>query len=274
MTSWWTGLEPAQTTVTCGGADHRLRWADGVLTAPDHDDIDGERAMAVLGGERCACVDVLDAWARRADDPMVLLLARRGPTDVLGIDEDDAPWAVPSAASGAVGWASYVPLSSVGFVTAGAASGMPAPADPGPDASDEIIGLLALGGGLADRLVATTAARWRDRATDHPAPLHAALYGRALATLRTWLAEPDLELELELVADDAPRTLTRDGTTLHAALPFGWLLDVWTRGFAVVADRFVLAATPSPDGSRWALDAVGSGLDAPSRIVLDLDPAD
>ena len=75
MIAGWHGIPPAVAPVTCGGARHRLRWADGKLGAVDHDDVDGERTLAALSGERCACIDLLDAWARHAADVRVLVLA-------------------------------------------------------------------------------------------------------------------------------------------------------------------------------------------------------
>ena len=95
MTPWWLSLPEAQATIDCGEQTHRLRWQQGDLQAVDHEDIEAERTLAALGDQRCACADVLDAWARHASDLRVLVLASRGPTDPLAIQADQA--ASPSA---------------------------------------------------------------------------------------------------------------------------------------------------------------------------------
>jgi len=269
VTDWWAGLAPAQTTIPCGGLRHRLRWEAGTLRALDHDDLDGERTLAALGGERCACVEVVDAWARHAADPAVLLLGRRAPTDALAAGEDQAPWAPASAAgpSGAVGWTMYTPVrGSMGYLGVSTPTIQPAE----PDSTAEIAGLLTLGGGLGDRLVATVAAHFRERVDEARVPLHATLYGRLLAGAILWLAEPELELQLELVADDAPRRIVRADDGVRAELPYAWLPDVWTRDLGVVAGRLVLDAVSEDDGRRWRLAAVGPDLGGLETVGLAL----
>jgi len=81
--SWWTGLPPLEETIPCGDADHRIRWSAGELATPDHDDPDGERTLAALGGQATPCIEVLDAWQRHREDLDVLLLASRGAADPL-----------------------------------------------------------------------------------------------------------------------------------------------------------------------------------------------
>jgi hypothetical protein len=240
VSAWWTGLAPAQTTLECRGATHRLRWADGELLALDHDDIEGERALAALGDERCACVDTIDGWARSATDLRVLVLASRGPGDAI---------ARPEPQHGHSGWMSYGPGSNQ------------------PEDKDALARLLALGGGLPERLVATVAAsRLGEHAPKERARLHAALYGRATAALRDWLAEPGLPVELAM--EDGPRVV-RDGDRLEATLPFSWLVDVWAKGLEVNWGRFCLAAE-TEDGRRFTLTTVAPDLGEPQRVVLEL----
>ncbi|GEM_PF-4741728 len=149
MTSepWWSGVPAAQARVECGGRRHVVRWQEGRLLAVDHEDADAERTLAALGGDRCACTDVLDAWERHADDLRVLVLARRGGADQLPASP---PW--PAA-----GWTGR-PASQRSVAWAVLAKGPPAarpapftgrPGQPsGTDPDDELIGLLGLGGGL------------------------------------------------------------------------------------------------------------------------------
>lgn len=261
MTAWWTGLAAAQAEVPCGGARHRLRWEAGELHALDHDDLEGERTLAALGGDPCACVTITEMWARHATDPRLLLLASRGPGDRVRIDADETPWASPSAHPSG-GWTSYTPVVGAQLTA------FALPDEEAEDDPDDPAPLLGLGGGLPDRLVAGVAAHWRDRVAERPQELQAALYGRLLATLRSWLGEPGLELEL--VMDASTRAIARQGGAIHATLPFAWVCEVWVRGFAVVADRLVLAAAASDDATRWELTAVGPDLGEPEGVVLVL----
>lgn len=45
-----------------GDGPHRVRWCDGRLVLLHHPDPIGEQVLVALGGERCLCFDVLDAW--------------------------------------------------------------------------------------------------------------------------------------------------------------------------------------------------------------------
>jgi hypothetical protein len=293
MNPWWSGLLPAQATVLCGEHSHRLRWQEGALHALDHDDLEAERALAALGGERCTCVDVLDAWARHADDPRVLVLASRGPSDPLAAQADwtaqlgtqavPMPTGVPRSrmaprsllrlpsrrrAIAARGWTSYAPIVSRPGQTVGLSLRTPA--------ESELVALLGLGGGLQDRLVANVAATWAQRferpdsavAAARPV-LHASMQGRLAAAVRNWLGRADLEVELDLVASRHQPTLSECEGAVRAELPFAWLADVWSRGLSIVMGRFCLAAS-TEDGRAWKLMTVGPdfGLAAAVRVEL------
>ena len=158
MSEWWVGLGVAETVVECGGVSHRLVWEDGILHATAHKDAEGERTLAALGGTRCECVDLLDAWARRRTDVDALVFASRGPGDHFAL-EDETQRA----------FAGHLP----------------------PEPHDELLSLLRLGGGLSERLIATVAAEWARR-IEQPggdydwarARLRAGLYGRLRPALR------------------------------------------------------------------------------------------
>lgn len=145
MVSWWVGVAPAEVGVDCGGERHRVIWRDGALSAPDHADLDGERTLAALGGDGCACVEIVDAWERHVADEEVLVLGSRGPADqILSVEWGGNPYAD---------------------------FGVPASAN-------DLQALMRLPGELPNRLVATVAAGAK------PGPaLHAALYGRVSAAL-------------------------------------------------------------------------------------------
>jgi hypothetical protein len=203
--TWWAGLAPAQAEVSCGGQQHRLRWAGGRLHALDHDDPEGEQIMVALGGT-CPCADFLAAWAEHTDDLGVLVLASRGPADPIPFLPS------PRGLFGSLG-----PLLALG-----------------PAFQDRLSATVAAA--WRDRL--------RAGAEPDPR-LEAALYGRLLAALRGWTGRPDLELDLVMVAEGQPLALTGQAKLIRAEVPFGWLIEVWARGLAMVWGRFCLSAVPA-----------------------------
>lgn len=293
MSAWWAGVPGAETTVECGGSTHRVRWADGRLEAVDHDDAEGERALAALGGEPCRCVELLDAWARHADDLRVLVIASRGPGDVVATGAGTAglhgtahgipatvparPSRPPMTRSGQVGWiaASLGGASGRIAVSVGGPAGGGRFGQAGPDA--ELLGLLGLDGGLPERLQASVIGAWAERLAGDDgrcraaAPrLAAAVHGRAAAGLRAWLGRPDLVVDVALAdAGQPPRLEWVAGRRVAASLPFAWLEAVWARGLTTVMGRFCLTAT-SPDGCAWELTTVGPELGRPETIGLEL----
>ncbi len=289
MTDWWAGLAPAEARLTCGGDQHRLAWREGELRAPDHADPDAERTLAALGGERCACVEMLDAWHAHASDLRVLVLGSRGLSDPLAAPRDAGTGVSGGLLAGAgprgpVRAAAHrTALFHYGsaavarvMVSGGPAAGVtPGGLVPDPDA--ELAGLLGLGGGLPARLAATVAAAWAARleGLDRPdtagpavARLHAALAGRATAALRTWLGDPALPVDVRMTDGSAEPLLARVGDGLRAELPFGWLSRVWARDLAVVAGRFCLAAEVS--AGRWRLSVLDPAIGPPQRLSIEL----
>jgi hypothetical protein len=272
VSDWWAGLPPAQTMIGCSDEQHRLRWEEGRLQALDHADADRERTLAALGGQRCACVDLLDAWARHAGDLRVLVAASRGPSDPLGD---------PSAAGGAgmptqmlaPGRGRLRPRPGAGSLPRpGAVRRGGTPNQPDPD--DELIGLLALGGGVPERLVAATLAEWSQRldartpeTEAEAAKLHAALYGRAAAAIRSWLGEPSLIIETRVIESKGEPRLGAVDDGVRAELPFSWLLDVWCKGLVTIAGRFTLSAAVTDRG--WTLSTIAPDLGPPSPMTID-----
>lgn len=179
MSHWWAGIPPAEATVLCAGYTHTVRWEAGELIAVDHGDAEGEATLAALADETFPCLELVRTWTRRSDDPHVLTLASRGPTDLLNIDFD-----------------------RLRFDHRG----------PRGQTEAQTLRLLAAGGQLPDRLQATTAAIWARRLRTGHATLEtarpqlvAALYGRAL-TLRAWLHEPRLAIELTMIGPAEQRS--------------------------------------------------------------------
>jgi len=108
---WWALLPPAQAQVACGGGSHRLRWDQGRLTAADHPDAEGELVLAALGGDRSACLDLVEAWGRRGEDLQVLAVGPRSAADELTITPDDLDHLGMSGG----GWFAYSPLTARRF---------------------------------------------------------------------------------------------------------------------------------------------------------------
>jgi hypothetical protein len=61
----WAGFPPLELAVECGGEQHVVRWADGELSAPEHDG-GGESVLTALGGAPPRCSRVVEAWTRVA----------------------------------------------------------------------------------------------------------------------------------------------------------------------------------------------------------------
>lgn len=236
-TPWWAGFSPAEAEVECGGALHRLRWREGQLHAVDHPDAAGERTLTALGGDRNRCIDLVDAWEGHQRDIAVLTLGSRGPSDRLRIS-------VTSDQQAAGGWFAYAPATGLAFSGvpgAGRTLGMGGPDDPGV----ELVDLLALGDPLARRLSATVAATLESSAdlnneTRERSDLTAAVYGRMLCALQTWLGTPDINLELQICASGDRPQVSRRGQNVDAKVPLRWLHQVWARNLAVVGDSFVV----------------------------------
>ncbi len=269
---WWRGVPPAVARVSCDGRKNELRWAAGKLRAPGHPDLESERILSALAGQRFACLDALDAWSAHADDLRVLVLASRGPADPVAVRLDEP---------GLTGWTGRTGRAATmqrrrSAVTAVLGGGAAASREP----QDALATLLSLGGPMQARLTATVAAAWCERLRDGAAPadaaaaawpaLHAALYGRVVATLRTWTGRPDLRVALTMIPESGRPALARDGDGIAVELPFGWINDVWAQGLGTCWDRFVLAAAPAGDG--WALSAVPPDLGPPTPITISVPP--
>ena len=281
VTDWWTGLDGRGHDVRCRGAGHRIRWERGELVACDHGDPDDERTLAALGrravrlhrpARRLGAAHRRPAGAR--PQPARRLGRRRAPLGwTLAEHGGRGDAAVRPATFGA-----DLPLPSVPRI-----GRFPIYPRSWDESEAELIALLGLGGGVAERLVATVAATWarRLRPGANVVPvavpqLRSALHARLLATLRGWLGEPRLSLTLELVGEDDPRSLSRAGGRIRAELPFAWLAEVWARRPAIVDGRFCLAAETG-DGDIWELTTVAPDLHTVQRATLSavgLAPSD
>jgi hypothetical protein len=276
-------LPPATTRVDCSGERHTIRWAAGELSAPDHGDPEGERALAALGGTSCACLDILGAWARHREGLRLLTAISRGPGDLIQSEGFGAPPGLRRAKKSgrAVGRPGVATATRSGWVASAPLSGLSPAGARGqfagtPDSPEEEIALLAgLGRDVTVRMVATiTETLLQQPSTGalygpavRPA-LEASLFGRASDALRMWLGAPDVEVELEVTDQPDDWTLTGDvDSSLRLLLPLEWVTEVWGRDLSVVAGRFSLGVVES-SGSRITLSTVASDLGPPKLLTI------
>lgn len=271
---WWAGLGPVEVRLDCSGATHRVRWADGRLSAIAHDDVMGERTLAALAGEQPPCLHLLDLWDRHRADLRLLVVASRGPGDPLG---SDGP---PRGPRGS--WRGVAPMTMGAATTVhhrlGGVAGPPmGPQLAGTGGDDLGLTELAMTGGpLLDRLAGTVADAWARRlaegdadALGSRAALEAALSGRATLAARNWVADPALGVDVRMAATAERPDVQHEDGHLVFSLPFTWVAQVWARGLAVVLGRFVLAAEDE-DGGGLLLDTVDVGLGERAPLVLRL----
>lgn len=248
---WWVGVAPAEGEIDCDGATHRLRWADGGLHALDHADPEADRALVALGGERPACLQILDAWAQHSATPELVTLGRRPGEQGLGL----APVQVRSLYP--------VTVSRTGRISRLAAQRLEARAR----RLDALSRLLALPAPFIDRLVlsviASAAQRWDDEEfrADHGLRFGAALSARATPALRRFgdrlaVGPADTGVSPARPGYGEPVVAARlepgQPLVVSADLPLRWLSDVWGRGLSEPDGEFVLdVVSGAPDGSTF-----------------------
>ena len=227
--TWWEGLAPLEVAGPEDVPDHRLAWAAGELELTAHPDPEAEQALGALGGERCSCLDVLEAWVATHEDGSILTVGARGGDDVvrppveavLELRADLRRWRATSG--------SLVEEARLSRDTR-AVDRLAAVAGPAERVASRRLGallLLGLDPVLLHRLQASVAAGFEGRA-DRRAALEVATAARAVPALRAagWSG-----------AGPGDVRLARDGEaavvgTDEAVLPVGWLASVWGRGLA------------------------------------------
>ena len=175
-----------------------------------------EQILSALAGGAAACLGVLDAWAGHAEDLHVLVLASRGPADPVAVrpDEPRGPRAGPGDRPGA-GRDAAPPRRrhrGHGRQRAGGAR-IRRPAGRADQPGQPAAGPAHRHGrrGLAGAAAGRGGARGRGGRGRGPAALHAALYGRVVATLRAWTGRPDLQVALTMIPEAAPRAWPATG---------------------------------------------------------------
>lgn len=61
---WYQHIPPVSAVIPCEGDEHRVTWRWGKFKVDDHD-LGSERAMLVLGGEPCGCLQALQLWGEQ-----------------------------------------------------------------------------------------------------------------------------------------------------------------------------------------------------------------
>lgn len=267
---WWAALPAAETRIRCGTAEHVLRWSEGRLNAADHPDAEGELVLAALGGDKAACVAMLEAWGAHGDDLEVLALGPRSPADELAVTWELVeelrttsgrrigstpmrPGPASGGGSATFSALSYSAPSRGARPAARVMRGMPmrrlTPEQERALARrTELLSLFALGRDFQSRLSAQVVSAWsggetsaepRELGRARPA-LVAALTGRLAPAAGPWAGlDPD-EVRATLHEGPGWGSAERDGPGLRAALPLSWLTRVWAPGFPVVGGHLIV----------------------------------
>jgi len=294
--NWYDSLPAADATVPCGSGTHAVRWEAGQLMLPSHPDAEAELVLGALGGDKPACVKMAETWTRHTADLAVLTTGPRCAADEVSVGWDEVAQqranlpplsqAMPAARLAARSGPGARRLRAVqGTSAVPTALGTPATLAIDPGMAEtvrrqqqriEMIELLALGAALQFRLSGAVCAAWAgsDKADERGArrpEFAAALTGRFAPAAAEWLGiDPDA---VTVVPHESPNwgamelTGTGPGRRLRAALPVGWLADVWACGLAVVSGHLVVAveepgyprarvlALPAPDAEPVLLEA-------------------
>jgi len=270
--SWFDSLPAAETAVPCGTGTHTVRWEGGLLTLPAHPDAEAELVLGALGGERPACIALAQTWAGHADDLAVLTAGPRSAADRVSVDWSEIAELRAKLPSGLAQMTSMLRMSATvtPFIRhsgpqAGTQAAQPA-GHSGPVSrlgaagmeevlrrqlrQVELLELLALGAEFQFRLAGTVTAAWAgpDRAAERARrrpELSGVLTGRFALAARDWAGVDPDAVTVTPHEGDGWGTLEISGTgrsrRLRAALPLGWLAEVWAGGLAVVDGHLVVA---------------------------------
>lgn len=253
------GLEEVTEEVSCGGAGHRVRWADGGVAALDHPDPDGERLLGGLGATKPFCLAVLDAWSAHSDDLRVLALGPRHAADMPGLSQE---------ALAGIRYGNFA--RSLANQRSQLARLAEHRRDGAPDASaflaqqedslrrhESLLSLFTLGAALQHRLCVGVASASIDRLAAEPEDpgrpaLVAALMGRAAPVVRRW------SRGVATVRSGPAAMVDRKDDGVEVVLAFEWLRDVWGPALSLIDDKLVIEASYVGAGS-FEVTAVGPG---------------
>ncbi|HET9444174.1 MAG TPA: hypothetical protein VFO65_12670 [Acidimicrobiales bacterium] len=261
---WWEGMAPVDVPGPEGAETHRLQWREGELVLPSHPDPDAEQALIALGGERCACLDVRDAWEAQHAQPEILSVGAKFANESVDLNTRVAG----QLRSEIRRWRAHLSALRAQArrrADQGALDRLAQAAAPAERAAVQKLGVLqvmslppvlqlrlqaSVAAGLVesgrlDRLVVPTAARAQ------PFLNELGFLGRVS--------------DIELTADVAGAVVEEE----RAVLPVGWLPEVWGRGLGIVDDALVVAVT-GVEGDGSVLEVVAVELGKPGvdlRVV-------
>lgn len=263
--AWWEGVAPLETPGPPGAEDHRLVWRASEFRLANHPDPEAERALVALGGERCPCLDVLEAWHGQHVAASILTVGARYPEEELELNGRVANQLRAEIKR----WRSHLAaLRSEARRRGdrGAADRLARFAAPAQRAAAERLALLhvlslppALQLRLQASVAATLAVEGRlDRLTAPTAT-------RAQPALRAvgWLGRP---ADVELTDDLSTAVVAPE----RVVLPAGWVAEVWARGLAEVEGTFVVAVLAVVEGGS-ALDVLATEAEGKSLVALRVE---
>jgi hypothetical protein len=235
---WWRGLDDLE---VAGPAGHRLAWRAGALHLVDHPDPESDRAMAALGGDRCPCLDVLDAWTASHRTERMLVVGARRLDEALAPPDD----AIAALAADLARWRGAVSMLRADARAARDAAtlerldGLAAPQEAQAQERLGALRLLSIDARLQIRLQGSVAAALATRGPS--AALSVAAQSRAVPYLRAigWSASPG---ELDELLGPA------------------WVASVWARGLAGAAPgRVVVDVTDVTPSGEFVVVAAAPG---------------
>jgi len=252
---WTSGVGPVEVELELDGHTHRILWRRGALVLVDHPDPAADAALGALGGERCLCLDVFEAWRHHRGRLLIEETAEPGPwrsrlrrlervRHVARRLTGDAQPTQPGQRIGIGRRPQTVMGQNIGVL------------DPGRHLQyldwldDEFHSevLRSLPRALFDVLVASRsvhAARNDPGPTERWSNLEATRH-RVRQSVHRWLGA-GAPRTIGVLLSTGPSTCSRNslfatsGGSLEFVVPPSWLIDVWARGLAVTEDRFVLA---------------------------------
>ena len=242
---WWEGLSEVEAPGPAGAEHHRLVWRAGQFFLADHLDPEAELALVALGGERCPCLDVLDAWTAQHEEAGIFTVGARQPSESVELNDRLAH----ARRAEVTRWRSHLTTLRSSArrrndrATLDRLGQVAAPAERAAASRLGLLYVLSLPPILQLRLQASVAAALAARGRLDRLTVPTAVRARPALKEMGWLGRP---ADVALCADAAAAVIDDD----RAVLPGRWLAEVWGRGLGVVDDGLAVAVTAvAGDGS-------------------------